>query len=81
MNNFDAILELHINESETISDRRWSRFVDDVCRYMGLLSLDGDQDIDGYSLDYAHDFFRDGLSAEEAAGEFSAMRHEIRNPG
>lgn len=50
--------------SETI-DRKWSCFVDDIERTLGLAkgALDGDEAEDGYSLDSAHDAFRAGISA------------------
>jgi hypothetical protein len=54
----------------TQRERDWAKFVRDVRKALGLNSLDGDQDADGYSLDRAHDYFADGCDVEDAAGEF-----------
>ena len=36
------------------SDRAWSKWVVRAERLLGVTSLDGDQDVDGYSLDAAY---------------------------
>lgn len=50
-------------------DRKWSRFLDEVEIHMGLAkgSMDGDEAVDGYSLDSAYDAFRAGISARSYA--------------
>lgn len=57
-------------------ERAWLQWVKKVEGLLGH-SLDGDQDTDGYSLDYAHDAFSDGASAEEYADEVKAEKAEI----
>ncbi len=54
-------------------ERTWLKWVKRVEKILGH-DLDGDQDRDGYSLDYAHDAFADGLSAEEYAAEARAAQ-------
>jgi hypothetical protein len=49
-------------------EKAWFRWVKKVEKLLGH-SLDGDQEKDGYSLDYAHDAFMDGLTAEQYAAE------------
>lgn len=41
-------------------EARWERWVNEVERLLGH-SLDGDQEIDGYSLDGALDLFKSGM--------------------
>jgi len=54
-------------------ERKWEAWTAKVEKILGH-DLDGDQDTDGYSLDYAHDAFADGLTAEEYAAEVRAAR-------
>ncbi len=54
--------ETHVSASE----RAWDRWVAKVEKLLGH-PLDGDQDRDGYSLDFANDCFNDGVTAEEYA--------------
>lgn len=53
-------------------EKAWLAWVKKVESLLGH-SLDGDQEKDGYSLDYAHDAFSDGVSAKEHVEE---IRHE-----
>jgi hypothetical protein len=53
-------------------ERKWEKWVDATARLMGLKSLDGDQDADGYSLDYALMLFEADYTPAEAVTEFRA---------
>lgn len=62
-------LALAASESfESTSDRAWDMFVRHVEKLIGH-DLDGDQDRNGYSIDFAHDCFCDGMTAAECALE------------
>jgi hypothetical protein len=50
-------------------ERRWMKWVSDAEALLGIDSLDGDQEGDGYSLDYAQDAYSDGLTPEQYADE------------
>jgi hypothetical protein len=56
------------------SEKRWLKWVRPVERLAGLKTLDGDQEADGYSLDYAHDAFMDGLTVAEYVAEINENR-------
>lgn len=45
-------------------EQAWLRWIDRAEKLLGH-DLDGNQDRDGYSLDYAYDWFADGLSVED----------------
>ena len=64
----DHHMQLAVSESADAATSRFERWCAEVERLAGIDSLDGDQNIDGYSIDYAHDAFRSG----EAAGEYAA---------
>jgi hypothetical protein len=49
-------------------EARWLAWVKAAEKKLGH-SLDGDQERDGYSLDYAHDAFADGLTVEQYVAE------------
>lgn len=49
-------------------ERRWERWVDKVEKILGH-SLDGNQVIDGFSLDFAYDAFGTGITADSYADE------------
>lgn len=58
---------LALAQSESyVGPGAWERFVARVERLIGH-DLDGDQERDGYSLDYAHDAFMAGVTADEHA--------------
>ena len=48
----------------TITELQWLAWIDEAEALFGH-SLDGDQALDGYSLDYAYDAYRDGLTPVE----------------
>jgi hypothetical protein len=52
------------------TERAWLAWVKKVEALLGS-SLDGDQEKDGFSLDYANDAFEDGVSAEDYFAEIS----------
>lgn len=52
-------------------ERAWERWVRKVERKLGH-TLDGNQNTDGYSLDYASDFFQAGMTVDESVDEFRA---------
>lgn len=55
------------------SERAWERWVKKVERALGH-TIDGDQDRDGYSLDFACDFFDNGGTVEEYVAEVIAEK-------
>lgn len=55
------------------SERAWERWVKKVEKLVGH-SIDGDQDRDGFSLDYACDCECAGMSPEEYALEIAAEK-------
>ncbi len=59
-------------------DIRWSRFCDDVAEALNVPHLDGDDDVEGYSIDAALSLFNEGLTVQEAAEEFAAIMEEPR---
>lgn len=52
-------------------EREWERWVKRVEKLLGH-DLDGNQQRDGYSLDYAHDAFEVGVTAADYADEVRA---------
>ena len=67
-------IDLWISETHTPNwEREYFKFLADVEKQLGH-DLDGDQDADGYSLDFAWAFFDDGLTASEAADEFHCLK-------
>lgn len=71
--------EMAIDTPEDKRLEKWFRAVEGA---LGLHSLDGDQDHDGYSIDTAYAFYQDGLTADDAAGEFrSLMDAKSTKPG
>lgn len=78
MNDFDAILELHRSETYVSpEEKRYESFLRELETELGLKDLDGDQDHDGYSLDFAYDMFADGLTVKEAAEEFRVSIRDL----
>ncbi len=61
----------------------WSSKVEDGLLRLGFTSmkqgLDGDQDTDGFSLDLAYDFFRDGESPEEYIEDVIHARRDLES--
>jgi hypothetical protein len=62
---FMAISAWELEESQRISD--WQRWVKQVEKLLHIRSLDGNQEEDGYSLDFAHDAFERELSPKQYA--------------
>ncbi|MGE3712226.1 MAG: hypothetical protein AB7G35_21475 [Hyphomicrobiaceae bacterium] len=56
-----------MEQASAREDRAWIRFIDQVCMRIGVSDLDGDEIVDGYSLDSAYAAFRGGISAEDYA--------------
>lgn len=44
------------------SERAWFRYVRQVERALGITNMDGDERLDGYSLDSAYDAFEAGIA-------------------
>ncbi len=81
MNDFDAILELHRSETFVSDEEKaWEKWLRDLEAKMNLSDLDGDQDEDGYSIDFAYDLFSNGDSVAEAAEEFKMCIKAIEEP-
>ena len=75
----EAMAEFHRHElmlDTPPEEVRWLAFCNQVEVLLGH-HLDGSDDTDGYSLDTALAFFTDGLSADEAAVEFKAMKEAL----
>lgn len=69
-----SFMEFAVGESYVSPrERAWERWVAKVEKLLGH-DLDGNQDRDGYSLDYAYDAFADGLSVAEYAAEVQSGR-------
>ena len=69
---------------ETPQDYAWDKWANAVeARLLGLAfttlksGLDGDQETDGFSLDFAYDFFRDGATPEEYIEDVLRARREM----
>ncbi len=79
-----SFMEFVHNESwVSANEKRWLKWVGEVeeilgfCDARGRLTLDGNQDEDGYSLDFAHDAFADGCTPAEYAAEVAAARKAL----
>lgn len=55
------------------SEKRWLAWVRKAEKLLGH-DLDGNQNRDGYSLDFAHDAFMDGVTADQYAAEVSVHK-------
>ncbi len=61
----NAHLELWVSENRVSkSEMSWNRWTNRAEKLFGH-NLDGDQDIDGYSLDYAYKAWQDGLTPKQ----------------
>lgn len=67
-------------------DIRWDNWASQVERGLILLGftnlhtgLDGDQESDGFSLDFAYDFYRDGASPDDYIADVAIARHDLEN--
>lgn len=56
-------LETWEMEKYSAAETDWERWVNRA-EYFAGHSLDGDWTVDGYSLDYAHDAYENGISAK-----------------
>lgn len=73
MNHFEfAALESYVSPGE----RAWLRWVAAAEKTLGH-DLDGDQSVDGYSLDCAYDAFAAGLSIAEFVAEVRADKAAV----
>jgi hypothetical protein len=61
---------------ESPSDREWARWVRRAEKKLGH-SLDGNQATDGYSLDYAHDYFANMDTVEDYVADVRAAKAEL----
>lgn len=59
-------MDFAAQEAAELRRNCWDQWIDDVESAVGH-SMDGDQEIDGYSLDYAHDAFNGGYTAADYA--------------
>ena len=71
-------------DTDTPEDIRWDNWSSEVERGLIRLGftnlhmgLDGDQETDGFSLDFAYDFYRDGSSPEEYIEDVILARHDL----
>ena len=64
--------ETHVSTEE----RRWERFCRQLEAKLGH-GLDGDQTVDGYSLDYLFGLFEHGYTVAEAATEVAAWKASL----
>lgn len=51
---------------------KWEAWVDALALLLGFKNMDGDQMVDGYSLDWCYDVFTDGCTVADAAAELEA---------
>lgn len=52
---------------EAREDAKWFRWCSEVEQLLGIKTLDGDQDANGYSLDFALDHYEDKETPEQYA--------------
>lgn len=71
----EATLEFHRHEMD-VGPTDCCRFIAAVEKRLGH-DLDGDQDTDGYSIDYCVDFFLDGADVDQAVAEFTELKRAI----
>lgn len=74
----ESAIEFHRHElglDQTKAEVEYFRFVRAVEAKLGH-DLDGDQEVEGYSLDVAHDFFSDGLDVDSAVSEFTVLKRQ-----
>jgi hypothetical protein len=57
--------------------RRWNEWLCAAEKILGLDSLDGNERTDGYSLDFAYDAWKGGLSPDTYASDVRAVRAQI----
>lgn len=79
MDGHDSTFMDFVRSESFVSDgeREFEAWVKSVEALIGH-SLDGDQDRDGYSIDFAHDAFADGLTPSEYAQDISGFHHSER---
>ncbi|MHC4067055.1 MAG: hypothetical protein ACYSUI_21470 [Planctomycetota bacterium] len=61
-------------------EKRTEAIIDEVAARLGLKNLDGDTDVDGYSIDQAVDMITAGSDADDLVAEFEHQMDEIANP-
>ena len=67
-------LALWQSETRTWPDEQnWIKWCEELAAALNVPNLDGDDDVDGYSLDHAFDFYNANLTVDEAADEFRAI--------
>lgn len=59
-------------EAAGLDDTAWERWTARAEKILGH-SLDGNQELDGYSLDFAFDAFKAGTSAEDYAASIAGL--------
>src|SRR5690606_37162877 len=66
----------HEMGEDTPEEQRFFAWLREVEELMGVETLDGDDDVDGYSLDHASDLHDGGISAQGAAAFFNKQVQE-----
>lgn len=64
----DTSFHDHEMAVDTSSDRTWYRWIASAEKALGIADLDGDEAVDGYSLDSAYEAFEAGVTASAYAG-------------
>lgn len=73
----EAAQEFHAHEMDVGRDSRWARWCDKVERGLGLdpmPGLDGDEEVEGYSLDGAVDAYDAGMSVADYVAQVRAKQ-------
>lgn len=65
-------LEFAQAESAALNPDQWEIWAKKVERAAGIADLNGDQDADGYSLDFAYKAFKAGVSCRDHASKVRA---------
>ena len=66
-------MEFHRYEMDALKPSAFEKWADRVEKLIGC-DLDGDQEMDGYSLDFASDEFDRGTSAKKYAEDILRLR-------
>lgn len=78
----EATLAFHRHElmldEPAAEDRRWLAYAAAIEQKLGH-DLDGDQEVEGYSIDQAYDYFLDGADIEQAVAEFRFSIAQSKN--
>lgn len=72
----EEMAEFHRHELD-VGVTAFEEFADEVAGQLKVDDLDGDQAVDGFSIDTAFSFFEDGLTVAEAVEEFECLIEDV----